>query len=169
MASKATASWNVRVDGVAQVNRVCKLFGETDAPFLREALDECGAMLARETVSRAPGGLARATRYIGIRGRGMALRAIVQVKHPGSRSMEFGRKWYYAGAVGAGNNSPGLKRGKGSMKRGKRVARRGQKARPYAGITTGGGAMGAIADEVREKLATAYAMEFERVANGGQE
>lgn len=168
MASKGSATWSVQVEGLARAKRAFRAFGDGDATYVREALDRSGEILANATAARAPGGIAKATRYIGVRGKGLALRAVVNVRHPGARSMEFGRIWYWA-SPGAGNNAIGFRRAKGSMKAGRKVrSSPGQAARPYVGIISGG-AIAAVAPEVQQILQEAYEREFERIANGPDE
>lgn len=141
MASK-TARVGIQVEGAKQLQKALRVLGEKDAPFLKEALETSGRMLSREAGSRAPGGIGRAVKFTAVRGKPSGLRAIVNVKHPGSRSMEFGRKWY------------------GRPRR--RVAR-GQQARPYMGIIRGDAAVGATNDEVKRLISDAFDKEWERI------
>lgn len=67
--------------------------------------------------------------------------------------------------AGIGNNRPGSKRKKGVMKRQFRFrAAAGQKPKPYLGVVKGNAAIGAVQDQVREKLETAIRKEWDRLA-----
>ena len=173
MASRSGAAWGVEITGATQLKRAFKVLGEKDAPFLREALIEAGHILEREAESRAPGGIARGVSFAGVKGVGGTLRAVVSIKHPGARSMEFGRIWYYRqagnGVSGMGNNRPGSKRGKGSVKA-KAVKVRvspGQKARPYLGVKDGNAAIAASKSRVVALLNDAFEREWERIGGEG--
>lgn len=169
MASRSGATWSVEVTGTTQLKRAFRVLAEPDAPFLREALAAAGRILEHEAASRAPGGIAKGIGFSGVRGVGASLRAVISIKHPGARSMEFGRVWYYhqvgAGVSGMGNNRPGSKRVKGSMKtKGTKYrASPGQKAKPFLGVKDGGHAIGASKDRVVALIGEAFEREWERL------
>lgn len=176
MGGRSTASWSVQLEGAGTLQKALRILAEPDAPYLRDGLEKAGHVLAGEVSSRAPGGIARTVSFVGIRGNAANLRAVISVKHPGARPMEFGRVWYYRKASrkgapeGIGNNRAGSKRGRGSMKKQYRyhvAAGRGQKARPYMGIVDGGGAIAASAERVRKILSDAIEREWDRVTAGG--
>ncbi len=171
---RSNAAWGVEIQGATQLKRALKVLGEKDAPFLREALTEAGHILQHETSSRAPGGIARKVGFTGVKGVGGALRAVVKIDHPGGRSMEFGRIWYYRQSTyyrqhgeksGIGNNRPGSKRVKGGIKAKaqKSVDGGGQQNRPYLGIVDGGAAIAASKSRVVELLNDAFEREWERI------
>ncbi len=89
------ASWRVELRGVSTLNKALRVLQEPDAPILRGALEKAGRMLQGAAASRAPGGIGRKTGFTGVRGSKAGLRAAVTINHPGGRSMEFGRVWYY--------------------------------------------------------------------------
>ena len=169
--NRGNASWGIEVHGTKELRRAFKVLGEKEAPFLRKALDEAGHILESEAAKRAPGGIAAGVGFAGVKGVGAAVRAVIRIKHPGARSMEFGRVWYYRSAIGAGNNRTGSKRAKGSIKSKGHKARasRGQAARPYLGIIGGDQAIAASHDRVAELLTEAYVKEWERLIAGGSE
>ena len=142
--------------GATNLKRALKVLGETDAPFLRQALDDSGRILEHEAVARAPGGIARGVGFAGVKGVGGQLRAVVRIKHPGARSMEFGRVWYYHGYRGRAQKS-------GQKFR----ASPGQKARPYLGVKDGGQAIAASKSRVVALLNDAFEREWERLGSGG--
>ena len=143
-----TAKFGIQVDGAIQIQKALRVLGETDAPFLRAALEESGQDLAAEAAARAPGGIGRAVKFTGVKGKPSGLRAMVQVKHPGSRSMEFGRKWY------------------GQHGRRVKVAK-GQPARPYFGIVKGDAAIGATNERSMKRISDAIFNEWERIGREG--
>lgn len=173
MASRNNAAWGIEVTGTNELRRAFKTLGEKDAPFLRDALDKAGRILESEAAKRAPGGIASGVGFAGVKGVGASIRAVVRIKHPGARSMEFGRVWYYrkagTGVAGIGNNRPGSKRAKGSIKTKSNRNRvgGGQKARPFLGIIEGDQAISASHDRVANLLTDAYAAEWDRIGKGG--
>lgn len=156
----------IYLEGSKSLARAMRVLGDQDAPFLKDALVKSNNLLAAEIRSRATGGLANSVHIIGLKGEGSArgLRAVVQVRHPGSRSVEFGRVKYYTDFTG-GNNRPGSKRKKGSIRRtGTLVTRRGQRPRTYVGIKHGSHAIGATAPEISKILSEAIDKEWARLA-----
>lgn len=173
MASRNNASWGIEVHGTKELRKAFRVLGEKEAPFLRAALDEAGRILEGEAAQRAPGGISGGVGFAGVKGVGASVRAVVRVKHPGARSTEFGRVWYYrkagTGVAGIGNNRPGSKRAKGSIKGKSNKVRvgRGQAARPFLGIINGDQAIAASHDRVATLLTDAYVKEWERLLAGG--
>jgi hypothetical protein len=90
-----TVSWGVKLEGVSTLNKALRVLQEPEAPFLKEALTKSGKLLQHAAMSRAPGGIAQKVDFVGIRGSGGGIRALIKIDHPGGRSMEFGRIWYY--------------------------------------------------------------------------
>ncbi len=169
--TRGAAKWGIQVDGANELKRALKAVGETDAPFLREALGKVAADLAGHARGGATGGIGAAISTRPVVGKGATLRAPLSIKHPGARSMEFGRQWYYQARspmAGIGNNRGSARRAKGSVIRGSsRVRRPGQRARPFLGIVGGGGAIGATQHQAREIISTAIRNEWERLGERG--
>lgn len=153
-----TSGIRIEIDeqSMKRLSRALKVLGEKDAPFLSAALDRAGQAFASAARGYAPGGIASRVEYLGVRGSGGAQRAVGRVRHPGSRSMEFGRVWYYRGYRGR-NVSSGRKY----------PVPRGQRARPYLGVVDGGAAIGRIAPTARQDILTAIDQEWERIGAGG--
>src|SRR3990167_808178 len=95
-----TQAWKIEVRGATSLHKALQILGETDAPFLREALETSGQLLRAEAAQRAPAGIAQTVASVGVKGKGAQLRALIRVKHPGGKSMEFGRQYYYRGYRG---------------------------------------------------------------------
>lgn len=130
---------------LTKLKRALKTLGERDAPFLAEAMERAGQIVNEEVARRAPGSMAGKVTFGGVKGVGGNVRALGYVTHPGAKSMEFGRRFYYRGF--AGNNRQSSPRG--SMKSGTRFeSPRGQKARPFIGIVNGDAAMAAAKPKV---------------------
>lgn len=140
-------------DSLTRLRRAFRVLGEEQAPFLRDALDEAGRELAAVAASMAPGSIGSRVEYRGIRGKGVAIRAVGVVRHPGARSMEFGRHWYWTGYKGR------------NMKSGRKVRRKGQAARPFLGVISGG-AMAVVAPKARQRLLDAIEREWDRMLGG---
>lgn len=147
-----TSGVGIEIQGIKQLSRALRALGETDAPFLREALDRSGRQLAGAIRRHADGGIADAVEFRGVKGGASALRAALRIKHPGSRSMEFGRVWYYRGYSG-----------RAVKETGSRFRARGQKAKPFIGIVRGDAAIGEVGDEIQADLAQAFEDEWERI------
>lgn len=174
MGGRATAQWSVQLDGAGTLQKALRVLAEPDAPFLREGLEKAGQVLAGEVGRRAPGGIARTVSFVGVKGNAANLRALISVRHPGARSMEFGRVWYYRKAsrssapAGIGNNRPGSKRARSSMKRQfKFRADPGQRAKPFMGVKDGDGAIGASQERVKAILSDAIEKQWNRITSGG--
>jgi hypothetical protein len=144
----------IQVTGATALKRALKAVGETDAPFLRQALDESGNILSDATRSRAKGSIAGTVHMTGVQGVGGALRATVEITHPGAKAMEFGRHTYYKGFKGRQQKATGQKF----------RASRGQQAKPFVGVKEGGQAVGASRPDIERKLTDAMTHEWERLA-----
>ncbi|HXG36523.1 MAG TPA: hypothetical protein VNL15_06115 [Dehalococcoidia bacterium] len=153
MASKSTASWNIQLTGHKRLKKALRVLGEREAPFLKAALEEGGGLLRGAAAARATGGISSAVQFVGVQGSGGAQKAIIRVKHPGARSMEFGRKMYYRGF-----------RGRQMKATGQRFrANRGQQARPYMGIIKNDAAIGQVGPQVKQGIEQALEREWERI------
>ncbi|MGI8423582.1 MAG: hypothetical protein ACR2NO_05645 [Chloroflexota bacterium] len=146
----ASTKWGIEVQGLNRIKRAFKVLGETDAPFLREALGKGGQMLRVGVASRAPGSMAARTGFVGVQGTGTALRATIKVKHPGAARMEFGRK---PKPYKKGRPRPGYRY-------------RGQRARPFIGIKAGDATIGAVKPDITRMLTAAWQSEWQRLASG---
>lgn len=148
----------VRIEGLRALQDGLKAMQVTDAPFLRAALMEIGTYLMIGMTVAAPFPSFKVGTPA-ITGSGAALRVRVPLVHPGSRSYEFGRKWYFRG----------YRRG-GSMKAGvKFQAQPGQVARPFLGIITGRSVAQSIRPVAEPLLLKAFQDEWKRAsaAQGG--
>lgn len=157
--SSGVASINLGVEGQREIQRALRALSEGDAPFLRKGLTDSAILLRNAARSRTHPSIAGTLDFIGIKGKAANLRAVVRVGHPGGRSREFGRVWYWTGYRGRA-----VKTG-----RKEKSSRGGQKAQPYMGIIKGDGAIGEVAPRVREILSDAISLEWERIAVGGEE
>jgi hypothetical protein len=153
VASRNTIRLRFKVEGLGELQRAARAIAEPELPYLREALMESASLVADSARGFARGGIAS---RIGApkltRGRVPASR--FEVRHPGSRSMEFGRRYYYRGYRRMGGRMEGAQRFR---------ATRGQEARPYIGIIHGDAAVGASADRVKRLLAEAVSREWDRL------
>lgn len=154
------STWGIELNGARQLNRALKALGETDAPFLREALEESGELLRKAAARRWPGSSGGRVRFAGVRGgKGHTLRAVVAMDHPGARSMEFGRFNYYRGFRGRAVKATG--------QRFAVPAGRGQKPRPFLGIVHGDAAIAEVKEDVGRLLGAAINAEWERIGAEG--
>lgn len=151
-----TSAISIEVRGQQALVRALRLFEDAEAPFLREAMNDAGQLLERAAESRAPGGIANRVEFVGTRGSGPRIRALIKVRHPGAKSMEFGRKKFYRGFVNRRQRSTGQAF----------QASPGQRPRPFVGIRRGDHAIGAVRDDVERRLKRAFEQEWNRVAAG---
>lgn len=159
MASQ-TAKVSIQVTGAKALKRALKELGDTEAPFLRQAVDEGGHLLELAVRGMAPGAMAQTVRFVAVRGSGANVKALVRVTHPGAKAMEFGRHTYYKGFTRPLH--------KGGMKAtGTPFQSRGQKARPFVGVMKLDQAIGSVKDEIQTKIEQAFVKEWERIAVEG--
>lgn len=147
----------VRIEGLQTVQRALKEMGG-DAPFLRAALERIGEKLAGAVRAVVP----YPSYKVGapkVKGKSPALRVVVPVDHPGARSMEFGRSYYYRGYSGR------------AMKSGyKFKSSPGQMARPYLGIVKGNSVAESVRGYAEGEMLKAYEQEWDRLtANAGED
>lgn len=156
-ANRNNVKFAIELDGraVTRLNGALKVLGERDAPFLRKALEESAQDLAGEIRQRAPGSIGQKVELRGVKGTGASIRATGSDLHPGARSMEFGRVWYWTGYTRTGNRIQG----------GQKVKRTGQQARPFMGVIDGGHAIGAVAPKAKARIMAAISQEWERIAS----
>ena len=150
-------STGIVVEGTKQLSKALRVLGEGDAPFIRAALTDAGMLLRSAAAHRTHGGIASAIAFVGVMGKANSLRAVIKIKHPGAKSMEFGRSRYYTGYRGR------------AVKSGRLVTYappRGQRARPYLGVIKGNGAVGEVRERVETMLRAAFEKEWERIGAG---
>lgn len=146
----ARAAFAIETEGFNAMRRKLKALDELDAPEMASSLDKIARLTDSEVSSRAPGSMGgkvatRPAKKLG------ATITFGTVKHPGAKSMEFGRTTYYRGYTGRAQKSGQ------SFK-----ANPGQKARPFVGIKRGDQAMGRLVEPVRRELASGVAAVWAR-------
>lgn len=147
------AKVSIQVTGVTALKRALKAVGETDAPFLRTAVDEGGHLLEWAVRGSAPGTMASKVAFVSLRGSGVNVKALVKVNHPGAKAMEFGRKKYYRGFTGRRQKATGTP-----------FQARGQQAKPFVGVRNLDHAIGAVKPDIENKINQAVVNEWERLA-----
>lgn len=152
----ASARWTVELTGVTRLRNALSLLGETDAPYLRTALEWASHRFIAAAARRAPGSIGRSITLAGVQpsARYVAQAKIV-VKHPGAAPMEFGRQYYYRGYKGRAMRATGY--------RFRVPPGRGQKARPYLGVVNKDAAIGEVQDDIEKMLMDAIEAEWERI------
>lgn len=147
---------SIEVTGAVQLQKALRILAEPDAPYLRQAMTQAGQTLDRAASSRGKGGIGSAVQFAGVQGKANGLRALIKVKHPGAKPMEFGRTKYYRGYTGRSQKS-------GTSFR----ARPGQKPDPFIGIVKGDAAIGAVGPQIRTLFTTAIDREWNRIGAEG--
>lgn len=127
-------------DSLKRLTKALKVLGEADAPYLREAVSESGQRFATAVRSHAPGSMGGQVVERGVSGSGTGLRYKGVVTHPGARSREFGRGWYYRAYTGR------------KMKSGTKFKSAGQQAVPFLGVMKGDAATGEVRPYVVERM-----------------
>lgn len=145
--------WRIDVEGVTELSRALRVLAEPDAPYLREALAESGRELEHAAERRTHPSIASTIDFAGVKGTRAGLRAVVRIKHPGGRSMEFGRQFYYRDFTGRQQRATG-RRFRSSP---------GQRAKPYLGIVKGDAAIAETAGSIAKRLGAAIEREWERI------
>lgn len=155
------SSIGIQVTGYKGIKKALQILGETDAPFLREAMEKVGHLAERETRARAPGTMASKTDFIRVAlSRRGDIRALLAVKHGGAIPMEFGRTRYYR------QYKRGAK-GEHYMKAtGYKGTYPGQRAKPFVGVVNQDHAIGAVKDDMARLLGEALEKEWERITRG---
>lgn len=148
------------VDGqsLKRLNGALKALAADDAPYLKGAMEDIGRRLVSEARGYAVGGIAGSLQFKGLSKSKLNVKALGLAAHPGAKSQEFGRSYYYRG----------FKRGgKGSQKSGTKFkSSPGQAAKPFVGVKTGGQAMAATRGFARTRLAEAIDAEWNRLGEG---
>lgn len=151
-ASRNSIRLGFKVEGLNGLRRAARALGEEEMPYLRGALLESASLVAQSARGFAKGGIASAVAAPRM-GASRSPAAKFDVRHPGSRSMEFGRVWYWRG----------FKRGRGRIIGGRKVRSTGQKPRPYIGIVNGDAAVGSTSERVKQLIADAVSREWDRL------
>ena len=145
------------VDGYQELVKAARAIGESDLPYLRHALLASGSLVAQSARGFAKGGIGSRISAPALNNSKTSPYAKFDVRHPGSRSMEFGRKNYWRGYRIVGRRRSG----------GTKTAHSpGQKARPYIGILNADAAVGATQSRVKALLAEAVSNEWDRLGSG---
>ncbi|MBM3940438.1 MAG: hypothetical protein FJ318_06045 [SAR202 cluster bacterium] len=145
----AGAAISIEIDekSFERMRRVFKILAADDLPRLKSAMENVGERFASEVRTRAPGGIAGTVKDRGVRrSRAGQFHTLGVVAHPGARSMEFGRKWYWVGYTRPGKRFVGGR---------KTIHRPGQASRPYVGVIDGDQATGAVAGWARARITSA--------------
>lgn len=149
---------SMEVAGRKSLSRALKLMGDGDAPFIRAALEEGAKLVGDSARGYARGSIASGITYEGLKGTGVGSRALIKARHPGSKSMEFGRTLYPVG----------YRRTGGRISGGTKTKHRGQTARPFIGVKERNAALGeAIPRIAGEIFPAAIAAEWARLLGSG--
>lgn len=156
--SRGTFGTNIKITGLKAAQDGLRAMNVQSVPIIDEALTDIGNVLAIGMDAVKP----HASFKVGkpkILGKPHSRRVSVAIAHPGARSAEFGRKWYWRGYTGR------------NMKAGYKFqpASGGQKARPYLGVISGASVAQSIRPFAETKLVDAYIRQFEasHAAAGG--
>lgn len=136
----ARAAFAIETEGFTAMRRRFAAMEELDAPEIRVRLDRIAALAHAEVSSAAPSSMAGKVITKPAKKLGGSI-TVGEVRHPGAKTMEFGRTNYYRGYTGR-NQKSGTKF-KSSP---------GQKPRPFVGIKKGDHAMGRLVEPVRNEL-----------------
>lgn len=157
---KATFGTGIRITGLKAVQEGLKAMNVQSVPIIDGALMDIGNVLAIGMDAVKP----HASFKVGtptLRGKPHARRVSVPLTHPGARSKEFGKKYWWAGY-----KRPGISRGspKGySMKGGYKIekeAPKGQRAKPFLGVISGRSVAESIRPYAEKKLVDAYIEQY---------
>lgn len=132
-----TEAFAVRVDGLQALKKAMKAIGDTNAPFLTRAMEQAGPLVAAEVPKDAPRHLRGAVAFVGVRGIGGNVRALIEVSAPDANRQEFGRApkpYLHSGTARGRRRTYKLKRAGYVYK--------GSKARPYVGVKNKDHALG---------------------------
>lgn len=167
-----TASVKIQVSGARRLQRAMEVLGQTDAPFIREALLDVGREMTGAIRAFGRPSVTRVIEVGEVRPRGAGSTLPMAVVHPAAAVLEFGRQWWYRGRGDGriGNNRGGSKRRKGVFKRyGERIKYHpGMPARPYVGIVAGGHAIGTVQPFAHQRFLEAFEREWARLTAEGE-
>lgn len=144
-------SVNVSIEGLKEIRAAYRIMESADAPYLRKGIEKGTDILARSIQAGVPFPSFKVVNR-GVKGKGLALRGVIDIAHKGARSMEFGRTWYYRGFTGRAQKATGFKF---------KVSSGGQQARPFLGIISGGGAVDKVRGQVEDAVQKAMIEEWE--------
>lgn len=179
------AAWSISGPDFRDLKKIMVYLDDMNLPLLEDALNYAGQTVAAEARKGSPGVIAESFYYEGIKGVGIGMKAIVKAKHPGAKTYEYGRKYYYKRATelattssrgkkkwfGAqiGNNRPGSVRPKGSMKGQQRYkSPRGFAPHPILGVLNmygqsfPAGAIQNVQPQINQLIRQAITDEFDR-------
>lgn len=167
--NKGTFGTNIKITGLKAAQEGLKAMNVQSVPIIDKALQDIGNVLAIGMDAVKPHQSFQIEKPV-IRGQPHARRVSVGLKHPAARSIEFGKKYWWAGFT-----RPGVPRGspKGySMKSGYKIEKeppQGQKAQPFLGVISGPSVAKSVEGYAGEKLVDAYIKQFEasHAAAGG--
>jgi hypothetical protein len=143
-----------------RLTTLLRVLGETDAPYLRQALSEAAQLMAEEVERRAPSVVRPTIRAV--EARTATAGARVDVGHPATKVLEFGKRKVRTLRPRARKALYGP-----GMRHPVRRVRWGPiRPRPFIGIVDRGHAIGAAQPRIQEMLARAIEVEFERMAGG---
>lgn len=156
--SRGTFGTNIQITGLKAAQDGLRAMNVQSVPIIDDALTDIGNVLAIGMDAVKP----HASFKVGkpkLAGKPHARRVTVPLSHPGARSMEFGRTWYWRGYTGR-NAKAGYKF---------QPASGGQKARPYLGVIAGASVAQSIRPYAETRLVDAYIRQFEasHAAAGG--
>ncbi len=183
-----SAVWSVSGPEYRDLKKILIYLDNMDLPYLESALRNAGEMVAEEARKRNPAAIADRIRFDQVKGIGVGMKAIVKGDHPGTKTYEFGRRYYYRRATelattsnrgkkrwfGAyiGNNRDGFERKKGSMKGQQHFASKGfYPPRPIIGVLATSkdaawssypGALQVVGPKIDKMIRQAIADEFDR-------
>ena len=158
--SAQRASFNLQVNGVKEIRRALNDVSAARSGPAADAYEKgirAGAeRVAWEIAVRAPGSMGGKTKFDRMLGRGVYARGVVAVNHPGARSMEFGRKYYWVGYTGR------------QPRTGRKVLHHpGQVARPFVGVIKGDQALGSAGPYVARQIGIGIERAWIALAFGG--
>lgn len=165
--TKATFGTNIQITGLKAAQAGLQAMNVQSVPIIDEALRQIGNVLAIGMDAVKPHASFQVGKPV-IRGKPHARRVSVPLAHPGARSVEFGKKYWWTGY-----KRPGAPKGtpKGySMKGGYKIEKDpGQKAKPFLGVIEGPSVAQSIRPYAEKKLVDAYIRQYEvsHAAAGG--
>lgn len=152
-----SASWLIEMRGLTSIKRAMRVLAEKDAPFIKAALAEAGGLLRTAAARRAPGKMASAVAFVGVRGSGASVRAQLKVTHGGAKAREFGRSTWYRGYTGRHMKATG------------HVVKHlpGQRPQPFLGIIHQNAAIAEVKPQIEKLLGEAFENEWMRITSEG--
>lgn len=157
--TKATFGTNIRITGLKAAQEGLQAMNVQSVPIIDAALGDIGNVLAIGMDAVKPHASFKVEKPK-ISGKPHARRVSVGIAHPGARSKEFGKKYWWSGY-----KRPGAPKGtpKGySMKGGYKIEKvPGQPAKPFLGVIEGPSVAQSIRPYAEKKLVDAYIKQYE--------